>query len=175
MLPKEPTLKSVALALVALLANLAPHQAISDSPQRVEYCDLVNNPAQFASKMVIVQARLKELKRGEWGLDSHCFQPMLLAFPDDVRPKPNFQLEKTEGIRLMQQARREQRVLFRGDFVGRFDLAKPLSQAPGDRTRATFGKSNVTMRLLLRDVQNPERIVIPGSESTFATKASLSC
>jgi hypothetical protein len=154
-------MKSLAGVLVSLIA-LAPHQAISESPQRIEYCALVKDPKQFASKIVIVQARLTELKRGEWGLDSHCFQPMLLAFPDDVRPKPDFQLEKTDGIRLMLQARRERRVMFRGDFVGRFDLAEPVSQAPGDRTRAAFGKSRVTMRLVLRDIQNPERIVIPG-------------
>lgn len=154
-------MNSAAGALAWLIA-LAPHQAASEPPQRVELCALVKDPQQFASKTVIVQARLTELKRGEWGVDSHCFQPILLAFPNDVRPKPDFQLEKTDGVRLLLQARRERRVLFRGDFVGRFDLAEPPSQAPGDQKQATFGQSRVTMRLVLRDVQNPERIVIPG-------------
>jgi hypothetical protein len=148
-------------AALAWLIALALHQVASESPQRVEYCALVKDPQQFASKTVIVQAPLTELKQGEWGIDSHCFQPMLLAFPNDVRPRPDFQLEKTEGIRLMLQARRERRVLFRGDFVGRFDLAASLSQPLGNQTRATFGNSEVRMRLVLRDVQNPERIVIP--------------
>lgn len=153
-------MNSVAVVLGWLIA-LASHQAASESPQRVEYCALVKDPQQFASKTVIVQARLTELKQGEWGLDSHCFQPTLLVFPDDVQPKPDFQLEKTEGVRLMLQARRERRVLFRGDFVGRFDLAEPSAQTQAERTRATFGKSRVRMRLVLRDIQNPERIVIP--------------
>jgi len=151
-----------AAGVLTWLIALAPYQVASESPQRVEYCALVKDPQQFASKTVIVQARLTELRRGEWGLDSDCFQPILLAFPNDVRPKPDFQLEKTEGVRLLQQARHERRVLFRGDFVGRFDVAEPLSQASGHPKQATFGQSRVKMRLVLRDVQNPERIVIPG-------------
>src|SRR5688572_15186180 len=151
-----------AAGVLAWLIALASYQAASESPQRVEYCALMKDPQQFASKTVIVQARLTELKGGEWGIDSHCFQPIVLAFPNDVRPKPDFQLERTEGVRLLQQARRERHVLFRGDFVGRFDVAVPLSQPLGDQKQATFEQSRVTMRLVLRDVQNPERIVIPG-------------
>ena len=142
-------MKAVAY-LVASLMTLAP--VTSESPQRVEYCDLAKRPERFASKTVIVQARLTELKQGEWGLDSQCFQPTLITLPDDLQPKPDFQLEKSEGVRLMLQARRERNVLFRGDFVGRFDFAE----------QTAFGKSKVRTRLVLRDVQNAERITIPG-------------
>lgn len=148
----------VAGVLFSLIALAPPHQIVSESPRRVDYCALVKDPKQFASAIVIVHARLTELKGGEWGLDSHCFQPTLLALPDDVRPKPDFQLEKTEGVRLMMQARRERRVLFRADFIGGFDVA---ASTPRAGTQATFGKSRSTMRLVLREVQNAERIVIP--------------
>jgi hypothetical protein len=146
---------NAAAGMFASMVALGLQQA-ADLPQRVDYCDLVKSPEQFASRTVIVEARLTRLTRGEWGLDSHCFQPTLLVFPDDVLPKPDFQLQKSEGVRLMLQSRQERRVLFRGDFVGRFDLAQTNGSG------ATFGKSRVRMRFVLRDIQDPERIVILG-------------
>jgi hypothetical protein len=144
--------------LMFVMMALAPQQGVSESPERVEYCDLVQTAERFASKMIVVHARLTELKDGEWGLDSHCFQPTLLVFPTDVQPRPDFHVEENEGLRLMLQARRERRVVFFGDFTGRFDVAQKNSGEPG---RVTFGNSRSRMRLVLRDIQKAERIAVP--------------
>src|SRR4030095_11557436 len=150
-------MKALAGVIFAMIA-LAPQQGVSESPERVDYCELVQTAERFASKMIVVRARLTELKDGEWGLDSHCFQPTLLVFPDGVQPRPNFHVEENEDLQLMLQVRRERRVVFFGDFTGRFDVAETNSE---ERGRVTFGKSRTRIRLVLRDIQNPERVVVP--------------
>ena len=94
------------------------------------------------------------------GLDSHCFEPILLALPATVVPKPDFDVAATPALQMMLNSQHESGVLFRADFVGRFDLADAPSSG-GHRMNATFGKSRLRMRLVLHDVVAPERIVLP--------------
>jgi hypothetical protein len=136
-------------------------QTVTEPPVPTEYCTLVDHPEYFIGKVVVFRPRLTELKNGEWGLDSDCMRPMLLVFPRDVVPRPDFDIQPTSGLDMLLQAQRERRVLFRADFVGRFDSTGSTSQPRGARTGATFGKSKLTMRFVLRDVLKPERIVIP--------------
>jgi|SRR6185503_9735096 len=125
------------LLVLGAIAISSP-QVAPDPPLRTEFCTLVKNPGDFNGKTVVVRARLTELKSDEWGLDSHCFQPLLLALPANVVPT----------------------ALFTADFVGRFDLS--VGPSSGERrTQATFGRSQLRMRFVLREVANPERIVLP--------------
>jgi hypothetical protein len=145
--------------LVVLAIAVHSPQAASDSPMPIEFCTLVKTPSDFHGKTVVVRARLTELKSGEWGLDSHCFEPILLALPANVVPKPDFDVAATPALQMMLKSQHESGVLFRADFVGRFDVAD-ASSSGGDRMNA-FGKSRLRMRLVLQDVVAPERIVLP--------------
>ena len=130
-------------------------QDLSDAPIHTDFCALVKNPSEFNGKTVIVRARLTELRSGESALDGVCFQPVLLALPVNVVPRPDFDLKVSPAVEALFNAQREKRVLFRADFIGRFDLSS-------GQPAKTFGKARLRMRLVLREVANPERIVIPG-------------
>jgi len=147
--------------VLSLIAALGFPQRPMHPALRTEYCTVVENPGDFNGKIVVFRARLTGLKSGQWGLDSECMRPMLLMFPRDIVPRPEFDVQTTPALDMMLKAQHEQRVLFRADFVGRFDWTGSASQPGGNRTRMTFGKSQLTMRLVLHDVLEPERIVIP--------------
>jgi hypothetical protein len=149
----------VTLLLLTAVAIDSP-QALSDAPIRTEFCTLVKSPGDFNGKTVVVRARLTKLKNGEWGLDSHCFEPILLAFPANVVPKPDYDVAVTPAFEIMLKSQRERRVFFAADFVGRFDVSDGPSSGRG-RSQGAFGKSRLRMRLVLREVTEPERIVVP--------------
>ena len=83
----------------------------------------------------------------------------MLALPATVVPKPDFDVAATPALQMMLNSQHESGVLFRADFVGRFDVAD-ASSLGGDRMNA-FGKSRLRMRLVLQAVVAPERIVVP--------------
>jgi len=87
------------LLLTAVAIN--SHQALSDAPIRTEFCTLTQSPGDFNGKTVVVRARLAKLKNGEWVLDSYCVEPVVLAFPANVVPKPDYELVVTPAFELM--------------------------------------------------------------------------
>src|SRR5262249_16749779 len=96
----------VTLLLLTAMAIDSP-QALSDAPIQTEFCTLVQNPRDFNGKTIVVRARLTKLKNGEWALDSHCFEPVLLALPANVVPKPDYDVAVTPEFELMLKSQHE--------------------------------------------------------------------
>jgi hypothetical protein len=146
----------IGVALVVISSALVT-QSGDVQPVAVDYCELVKEPHRYSWTLVAFKANLVQFESGEWGLDRDCFTPTLLVLPDTISPRPPFELAATPAVESMIASQRERYVLFRATFVGRFDLAKKLE---GAGTTVTYGKSKSSIRLVLKEVLDPERIKV---------------
>ena len=126
-----------------------------EKPFKVDMCAVVKNPQMYDGEIMEINARQVKLKKNEWGLYGYtCPAVFLLAFPEDINPKPLFILEKTDAINELLTSRKEHRATFGGDFVGRFDWA-------GTDKKKRFGQSKQNMRFVLQSISNPIKIILP--------------
>jgi hypothetical protein len=93
------------LFLLAIAINSPRARSLPPIP--MDFCTLVKSASDFNGKTVVVRARLTELKSGEWALDSHCFEPVLLALPATVVPKPDFDVAATPAFQMMLKSQHE--------------------------------------------------------------------
>jgi hypothetical protein len=126
----------------------------TETPLKVDFCDVAENPQLYDGKVIEINARQIRLKKNEWGLRGNiCLPPFFLVFPEDISPKPPFILERTDAINELIASRNE-RAAFRADFVGRFDWA-------GTDKKNRFGRSKESMRFVLQSISNPIKIILP--------------
>jgi hypothetical protein len=133
----------------------------ADNPARVAYCELAKDEKSFADRIVETRARLVKLKNGEWAIDGPCIRPTLLVFPSELSPTPSLQLEASPGVQMLRGVQRERGVFFEADFVGRFDWHGETPPTTKKEAIVTYGKSRLARRLVLINVLNPERLVVP--------------
>jgi hypothetical protein len=148
---------SLVPALAAIL--MCGSKAHAADPLRAEFCAVVQQPERFAGKVIEVRALQTRLKHGAWGLMGDCWPPMLLVLPKDVAPPPDFAVEESPAFTQLMTAR-DERVSFKATFVGRFDWSSARSASRPGKARP-FGRSKLTMRLVLQNVSDPQRIVLP--------------
>ena len=114
---------------------------------QVTICDLADHPEEFVGQTVVVHgwvARGKHLTLLDSEIASGCRNNMLaLLLPDEVKPRPDFSVEKNEAFDRFQAALKE-RTHVEGNFQGRFELTKGQKK---------------TMRLILQRVS--ELVVTP--------------
>lgn len=126
----------------------------AEKPLRVNLCDVVKNPQTFGRREIEIDAHQERLKKKEWGLSGDtCLPIVLLVLPGDVIPAPQFTLEETPALKELLAARNE-RASFKATFVGRFDWSGPAK-------KGVFGKSKMKMRLVLKSVSNPKKVILP--------------
>jgi hypothetical protein len=148
------------LALIFELSVAAP-QLAPGTTERVKFCELVENEAKFANTIIETRAQLVRLANGEWAIDSYCIEPILLVSPEDVTPRSEIRLASSAGVQMLRKVQRERGIFFEADFVGRFDWNGRTEPVGQKGTIATYGRSRMSRRLVLMDVLNPERIVVP--------------
>jgi hypothetical protein len=148
--------------LVVLFASLTRGQP-SSGPVKVSYCDLVTNPEQFAGKMIEVRAtivgyRAPSVEMPAFSPQEPCsaYLNMALEFPNDVKPKPPFDLEKDSSYQKYQEALQKP-MRIEATLEGRFDLVfvwkdrKRVRVAEG----SGFGKKHsADARLVLRTMSD---------------------
>jgi hypothetical protein len=146
--------------LLLATAMASSSASAAEEPMRADFCTVVQQPERFAGRIVEVRALQTKLKSGEWGLLGDCWPPVLLAFPKDLSPRPDFTLEESSALEMLLAARNE-RVSFKATFVGRFDWNGERPSADRRTKRRPFGKSKLSMRFVLQRVADPETIVLP--------------
>jgi len=144
------------LLLVAIAVSMNSYADEMENPLKVSFCDVTENPKLYSGKIIEVEAKQLKLKKYEWGIIGDTCLPdeILLIFPEDINPKPQFILEKTDALNELLTSRNEPRVSIRANFIGRFDCART------DK-RKRFGKSKKNMRLILLSVSNPIKFILP--------------
>ena len=125
-----------------------------EKPLKVDLCTVAENPQLYDGKMIEINASQIRLKKNEWGLDGDiCLPVFLLVLPLEVSPMPKFTHERTSAFDELFSVRGE-RATFRANFIGRFDWA-------GTDKKKLFGRSKQSMRLVLKSVSNPMKIMLP--------------
>ncbi len=147
-------LVQVSLALVVALVDRAFAQ---NAPLKVELCTLTERPEQFDGRLVDVRARFTNLKDREWAIDDVCFRPVLIVLRSDLRSLPELDPSKAPILSVLTKSLNEPVVVF-ANFIGRFEWS---GSARPSRRAESFGRSRSTMRLVLRDVTDVQRIVVP--------------
>jgi hypothetical protein len=141
-------------------------------PLKVTVCDLYREPQKYAGKMIELRATI--VGHGEPTLEEPAFSPqegcsaagymiIALEFPQNVRPKPGFHLEKDSSFQKYEEAlRKPNRV--EATLEGRFDPVfvwqnkKRVRVAEGEG----FGKKHsADARLVLRRMSQVEVRYIP--------------
>ena len=144
----------VALALVVASVGRLFGQGV---PLKVELCTLTERPEQFNGMLVDVRARLTDLKDREWAMDDVCFRPVLIVLRSDSKSPPEIYPSKAPILDVLSKSLSERVVVF-ANFIGRFEWSGSASTS---RRAESFGRSRSPMRLVLRDVTDVERIVVP--------------
>lgn len=141
-------------AVAATLSSLALAQV---GPIRVDLCTLTERPGEFDGKVIDVRARFTDLKNREWAMDDSCFRPVLIVLRSDPKSLPELEPSAGTAVSVLSKSLNEPVVVF-ARFIGRFEWT-------GSRNIAGqaefFGRSRSTMRLVLRDVKDLERVVVP--------------
>jgi hypothetical protein len=118
--------KFVALALL-LFCVVEVCSQTNESFARVTICELADHPEKFVGQTVVVRgwvARGKHLTLLDSEIPSGCRNDILaLLLPEEVKPRPDFRIEKNEAFDRFQAALKE-RTHVEGSFQGRFDFTK---------------------------------------------------
>ncbi len=138
------------------------------APVKVTFCDLYQDPHKYSGKMIEVRAIVYGYPNAtldEANAHEQCSSYMTigLEFPRNVRPKPDFDLERDKSFQKFEEGwRRGMRVIAR--FEGRFDPVftwrdhkrMRVGEGPG------FGKKHAEDgRLILHRVSEVKALYVP--------------
>jgi hypothetical protein len=140
---------------VALL--LAQGHAVE--PAKVEVCALTERPSDYDGQNVDVRARLTELKHGEWALDGPCFRPILVVLRADSSTSPEFSRDRASVLDAVAGYWRRGEFV-EANFIGRFEWSGSATSRSSKRP-ALFGRSQVTTRLVLKNIADVRHFKIP--------------
>lgn len=158
----------VSLVFIAVLFILSGDAQAGESPPPMEMtlCDLATEPEKYAGTLVKFSATVTG--RREFALNDFAERPpcpihimVLLVFPNDVKPAPEFDLEKDDSFRKLQAALLDS-VSINATFEGRFDSAFALIDGNRIRIEKGYGKDRLAGgRLVLRKVSDVKIHHIP--------------
>lgn len=126
---------------------------------RVTLCDLAKEPDKYAGTMVKVSASVggrREPVLNDFATPQPCptHIMVLLVFPEDVKPVPEFDLEKDGSFEKFQAALSNS-VNIDATFEGRFDSVFALKDGKRVRIARGYGKKKLAQgRLVLRKVSD---------------------
>jgi hypothetical protein len=132
----------------AFLLSLSVFSWAQASTQPIEttLCDLYQHPDQYAGKMVRVRGKIAG---NDMWIDAFTEKPcsswmsIVLAFPDHVRPTPNFDLIKDDSFTKFEDAMYHSRPIhIEATFEGRFDSAITVENGKRIETGKGYGKKH---------------------------------
>src|SRR5450631_2338563 len=98
------TLVCLAFGCVSLLADCAVSWGQNAAkPVEVTLCDLYEHPEQYADKMIKVRAgsvgdlRIEDILHDSHAEQCPAYMRILVVFPDQVKPSPDFQIVQDES------------------------------------------------------------------------------
>ena len=114
-------------------------------PVEVALCDLYQHPEQYAGKVVKVRGgsvgdlRIEDLLHDSQPKPCPAYMRVIVEFPNQAKPAPNFQLVRDESYRKLQDALHHPGPIhIDATYEGRFDAAFMWR----DRKRVSLGLDN---------------------------------
>lgn len=157
------------LLLLLLIGGAILGQEQRRGAVKATFCDLYTEPQKYAGKMVEVQALL-------YGYRDPTLEPLSpqnescpgymrigLAFPQDIKPRPDFGLVKDESFKTFEHAW-QQGMRVGATFEGRFDpvfVWRDRKRVRVGEGEGFGGKHLGDARIVLRRVSNVTAHVVP--------------